>query len=208
MISHEVRKEIIRCQALDKPAYGLKSEIRNFVGRIVKFTCAPGYRLYGHETRQCKETGLWSWGEAPVCKSEFCLTEPFIFSGCSENMYPVALFPFAVDMSVSPQYGPDIRYRLDYVPRTQFSLECDSPISGSGCNFTSDRVSVTRKRARDFNRFFFDIAGNREHVLAMVGITLGILLPIGLLIFCCFLCCKPKKEKQYAHYVTREKGEE
>ena len=71
MISNEVKQEIIRCQALDKPAYGLKSEIRNFVGKIVRFTCAPGYRLYGHETRQCKETGLWSWGEAPVCKSKF-----------------------------------------------------------------------------------------------------------------------------------------
>ncbi|OQR73326.1 extracellular domains-containing protein [Tropilaelaps mercedesae] len=68
-IAAEVRRTEIRCQALDKPAHGLKSEIRNFVGKTVRFTCAQGYRLYGHEYRQCKETGLWSWGEDPSCKS-------------------------------------------------------------------------------------------------------------------------------------------
>ncbi|XP_022648361.1 protein mesh-like isoform X1 [Varroa destructor] len=69
VISAEVRRTEIRCQALDKPAFGLKSEIRNFVGKTVRFTCQEGYRLYGHEYRQCKETGLWSWGENASCKS-------------------------------------------------------------------------------------------------------------------------------------------
>ncbi|XP_029826722.2 protein mesh isoform X1 [Ixodes scapularis] len=65
----EVSEEVIRCPALDKPANGRKSEIRNFVGRTVRFSCNDGYRLVGHEVRQCKEYGLWSWGIDVTCIS-------------------------------------------------------------------------------------------------------------------------------------------
>lgn len=67
--ANEVREQVIRCPAIDKPANGRKSEIRNFVGRTVRFTCNEGYRLVGHEVRQCKEYGLWSWGVDVICIS-------------------------------------------------------------------------------------------------------------------------------------------
>ncbi|KAL3188681.1 hypothetical protein MRX96_022480 [Rhipicephalus microplus] len=67
--TQEVREQVIRCPAIDKPANGRKSEIRNFVGRTVRFTCNEGYRLVGHEVRQCKEYGLWSWGVDVTCIS-------------------------------------------------------------------------------------------------------------------------------------------
>jgi len=66
-IRSELKASEIRCPALDKPTNGRKSEIRNFVGKAVRFTCNEGYRLYGHEFRQCKEYGLWSWGEDVLC---------------------------------------------------------------------------------------------------------------------------------------------
>ncbi|KAH9373666.1 hypothetical protein HPB48_008100 [Haemaphysalis longicornis] len=68
--AREVRETVIRCPAIDKPANGRKSEIRNFVGRTVRFTCNDGYRLVGHEVRQCKEYGLWSWGVDVTCISK------------------------------------------------------------------------------------------------------------------------------------------
>ncbi|XP_064481211.1 protein mesh-like isoform X2 [Ornithodoros turicata] len=64
-----IKEEVIRCPAIDKPANGRKSEIRNFVGRTVRFSCNDGYRLVGHEVRQCKEYGLWSWGVDVTCIS-------------------------------------------------------------------------------------------------------------------------------------------
>lgn len=69
-INQKMNQTEVRCPALPKPVHGRKSENRYWPGTIVRFTCDEGYRLKGYEVRQCREDGLWSWGEEAQCISE------------------------------------------------------------------------------------------------------------------------------------------
>ncbi|KAK4336770.1 hypothetical protein RND71_043857 [Anisodus tanguticus] len=70
-INQKVNTSITRCPALPKPKNGRKSENRYWPGTIVRFSCDEGYRLTGYEIRQCREDGLWTWGEPAECISEY-----------------------------------------------------------------------------------------------------------------------------------------
>nr|XP_028567204.1 sushi, von Willebrand factor type A, EGF and pentraxin domain-containing protein 1 [Podarcis muralis] len=60
-----------RCELLPHPENGFANFTENTLGSSVKYTCKPGYKLMGSETRLCMPNGQWS-GEAPTCKIASC----------------------------------------------------------------------------------------------------------------------------------------
>ncbi len=55
------------CDFLDNPLNGQVSFTSTSIGSIASYTCSPGFRLTGVNTRECLQERVWS-GIEPICE--------------------------------------------------------------------------------------------------------------------------------------------
>uniref|UniRef100_A0A670I9T4 Sushi domain-containing protein n=1 Tax=Podarcis muralis TaxID=64176 RepID=A0A670I9T4_PODMU len=91
-------------------------------GKIVKYSCDPGYVLIGRATIYCTASGVWSL-PVPRCECKYSATLDFHL-GFSTSYF---IFSFAVTGCVSPkiQNGRITRSKGQVKPTETITFECD-----------------------------------------------------------------------------------